>query len=44
VHHKDESIEGKQSITMDLSDLSGGLHFVKMRNEVKSKIFRIVKK
>jgi uncharacterized protein YjdB len=44
VHHHDETIEGKQSLTMDLSHLASGLHFVKMRNEVKSKVFRIVKK
>jgi uncharacterized protein YjdB len=44
VHHHDDTIEGKESLTMDLSHLTGGLHFVKMRNEVKSKVFRIVKK
>jgi uncharacterized protein YjdB len=44
VHHHDATIEGKQSLTLDLSHLAGGLHFLKMRNEVKSKVFRIIKK
>jgi hypothetical protein len=44
VHHHDDTIEGKQSLTMDLSHLAGGLHFVKMRNGQKSKMFRILKK
>jgi hypothetical protein len=42
VHHR-ESIEGKLNVTIDLSNLSSGLHFVKMRGESAAD-FRIVKK
>jgi hypothetical protein len=44
VHHRDANILGKQSITMDLSNLASGLHFVKLSKEAKSNVFRIVKK
>jgi hypothetical protein len=44
IHHQDNSIEGKQDITLDVSNLVNGVHLVKMRGAEKSKIFRIVKK
>ena len=44
VHYQNNSLAGKQDITMDLSHLSGGMHLVKMHSADKSKIFRIVKK
>jgi uncharacterized protein YjdB len=44
VHRKDESIQGKQSITMDLSNLASGIHFVRLRSAQQAKDFRIIKK
>jgi hypothetical protein len=43
VHYSDHSIEGKRSVVIDLTSLSGGVHLVRLRG-LNVKTFRIVRK
>jgi uncharacterized protein YjdB len=43
-HYKNNSIEGKTSMVLDLSHLSAGVHFVRLRSIVQSKTIRVIKK
>jgi hypothetical protein len=44
IHHTDKNIGGKKSIAVDLSNLKGGLHLVKLNSNTDGKVFRIIKK
>jgi hypothetical protein len=42
--HLSESVSGKKEITLDVSNLASGVHFVKLHGWDKHYVFRIIKR
>jgi hypothetical protein len=44
IQHREEALEGKDAIKIDVSHLQHGLHLVKLQSNTNGKVFRIQKK